>query len=144
MSKVSPRKSIRIDLSRYNHIFKYKLLAPGRKLPDEVFRGQLINLSKTGAQICGPIPSLKLFSKMGDEQVLIGCNFPLRENMVKVLARVRWAESSPSHGKTCHHMGIEFIKISENDKRILSNFLIHRQIKTSKFNRSIELLNPGS
>ena len=140
------RNAVRIDLSRYDLTFHYKFVSRPisgiKKLPDKIFKGKVLNLSKTGAQVCANIPDLKMLSLMMDEKILIGCNFPLKEKMVKTLSRVRWIDSSPSDDKICHVMGLEFIRVPIEDKRVLGNYLIRNQIKTAKFNRTFELLNP--
>jgi len=140
------RKTTRIDLTRYQIKFFYKFIALNKSFTcDDIFDGKLLNLSEGGAEVCGSLPSLRLLKLLGDEKLYIGCNIPIPdssgEGWIKVLARIRWAQSEPHGGFNCHRMGLEFTKISDPDKCSLKNYLIRQQIRTAKINRTLELLN---
>lgn len=141
------RNSFRVDLTRYKIKFPYKYIAPNKSFTcNDIFSGKLFNLCEYGAQICGTLPSLKFLNLLGDERLLIGCNLPIeeadgRQTLIKVLARVRWAQSEAQDGANCHRMGLEFTKISDSDKCALRNYIIRQQLRVAKVNRTLELLN---
>ena len=144
------RNSTRVDLARYRLIFYYKFVTLDNSFTcPEIFTGKLLNLSASGAQVCGSLPSLKLLTLLGQEKLYIGCKLPVPtqldgsgESQIKVLSRVRWAKSEAQEGQRCHQMGLEFIKISDTDKQSLKNYLVRQQIRTAKINRTLELIIP--
>jgi c-di-GMP-binding flagellar brake protein YcgR len=145
------RKTLRVDLSKQQHKIQYKFIDPIKSfICDEIFTGHLLDLCEDGAQICGPLPSLKLMNLLGNEKLYIGCIFSMycsdasKDKLVKALSRIRWAQSVAQEGQNCHRMGLEFTKIPVFDRNLIKNYLIHRQIKTAKFNRTTELLNPNN
>lgn len=143
------RKSPRIHLSKQKIL--YKFVDPKKNFVcNEVFKGYVLDLSEGGALLCGPLPSLRLMNLLGNEKIYIGCillvsNYAIdepQEAYIKMLSRIRWAQSDSQKGQSIHRMGLEFVKISETDSRLLKNYLIHKQIKTAKANRTTEMLNP--
>ncbi len=124
--------------------FYYKFFAKEKFIYDDVCEAKVINLSVGGAQICSKLPSLKLLKLLGSEKLYIGCNIHIDDSMLKIIARVRWAQSTPAEGETCHRMGLEFLKISEEDKALLNKFILHRQFLMGRANRREELLNPDN
>ena len=120
---------------------------------NEAFTAKVINLSEGGVLICGALPSLRLMSMLGNEELYIGCVFPISiftadgdpiQKEIRFLARLKWAASDACSGTNCHQMGLEFVKISPADKQDIKSFLIRAQILDFKANRTTELLNPGS
>jgi len=143
----------RIDLTKHRGKLYYKFLCPKKQFVcSEVFTAKVINLSEGGAQICGTLPSLRLMNMLGNDRLYIGCVMPVNiftadgdpiEKQVRFLSRVRWAATEACEGYNCHKMGLEFIRISKADSQDIKNYLIRTQIRDSKANRTIELLNPG-
>lgn len=148
------RSSTRVNLTKHRNKLYYKFLCPKKKFVcSEAFTAKVINLSEGGALICGTLPSLRLMSMLGNEDLYIGCIFPISiftadgdpiQKDIRFLGRLRWAATDACAGLNCHQMGLEFIKISPADKQDIKSFLIRTQILDSKSNRTTELLNPGS
>jgi c-di-GMP-binding flagellar brake protein YcgR len=147
------RKTRRIDLSNQQHKIQYKFIDPKKSFVcNEVFTGHLLDLSEDGAQIRGPLPSLKLLNLLGDEKLYIGCVFSVlsystdgaRDEVVKALSRIRWAQSDAHKGQSYHRMGLEFIKIPEADRCLIKNYIVRQQIRAAKINRTLDLLNPNN
>lgn len=147
------RKSIRVDLSKQKQKILYKFISPNKTFVcNEIFKGQVLDLSECGARICGTLPSLRLMNQLGDEKIYIGCVLSVfdysedepKDSIIKMLSRIRWAKSDFQMGTNYHSMGLEFTKITESDRRSLKNYLIHQQLRTTKINRSLEMLNPDN
>lgn len=138
----SKREHHRVNLHSGDASLFYKFYAKnGKFLCDDVCKGKVINLSLGGALVRGVLPNLRLLRMLGDEELYIGCNFILDGNAVKILSRVRWANSNPKEGPLYHELGLHFIKVADDDKKFLEKFLISKQLKYGKQNRRADLLS---
>ncbi len=138
------RKAVRVDLSKNKITVAYKFLTKDKKvLIDDIFFGKLIDLSNGGMQILGKIPNLKWCLDLGSGEILLGCNIAIFSEKIKVLGQVRWLKSAEIDKEKMEHqhrLGIKFLEIDKKCTSFLKSFLIKKQIKTNKLNRSGEML----
>lgn len=137
--KPSSRRSIRVDLKTLEIKIRYKFFSNLEDLQsNKIFDGMIIDLSKGGAQIKGPIPKGTWLGALGSGSIHIGCNILLdADTAIKTLARVRWAK--PLQEAECY-LGLEFVQMADDQRELLNHWLVRHQIKSFRLRRRDEIL----
>ena len=123
------RSTPRVDLCSLSVSILYKLIPEPKNLipPNKPHIGKILNLSKGGVCIEGPLPHPSLMLPLGRGDYLIGINIvDGDEIIIKALGQVRWIYVL-SPGK--YRFGLQFVKLSPEHRTALSTYLIKKQIR---------------
>lgn len=112
-------------------IVKYKLISKAVPVNDTVYDAQILDLSTTGARFTGPLPDRAIY-QLGMGEIQLGCNLILRDNIVKVLATMKWFKSTDLSGE--FQFGVRF-QLTEAIQSDIQKFLIRHQLDTRKLVR---------
>lgn len=128
------RKEPRLELNTTSLIFAYyKMICPSDSAfqCDDVFRGEIKNISRGGLLLVGSIPGASWHSVLLSGDVKIGFNIKTPDDdLIKVLGRVKWAqlERPPRFYK----LGVEFTKIDASNQEKLNKILIRTELEQRK------------
>ncbi len=121
------RVNVKIDVA-----VSYRFVAKGdaERFP-AAYRGKLLDISMSGAQVEGPIAAEVSRSELNRGTVTVEAAFdlPFADRPLETAARVNWIKPS-SHPRS--YMGFKFLNTTDADRRIIRAFLIGLQSPARK------------
>ena len=109
---------------------KYKLVSKTVMVPGTIYDAALVDLSEEGACLQGSLPD-RLIYELGTGAIQLGCNLYLKDNMLKVLATLRWFKVVEFKD---FQFGVQF-HLTEEVKHTIQRFLIRHQLDTRRLSR---------
>jgi hypothetical protein len=120
--------------------YRYVALEGPQRFPGHC-QGKLLDISMGGAQVEGPLPpevdgkELTRLSASGEVTVSAVFDLPFVERALEVEAKVSWVKPPSGASGTSHphsYIGLRFLSMTEDRKRIIRAFLIGLQSPSRK------------
>jgi len=133
VSHKQDRREPRIDFSQNKEIIVYyKMISKcdSNFRCDDIFRGELLNLSRSGLLLDASIPAESWLPGLEDGDIQLGFNLQTPDTKIKLLGRIRWAQLR--RWPIFYRFGVEFEPPDSTNNDKLKCLLIRTELEQRK------------